>query len=133
MPLSNYFLRKVLTSASSSMIDRSEEFGWIVKDLCRVFPDLFAAEEEENMLLATSVILRRFFFLPMSDSMDMSIELTLIASLFCRFLDLCSKNILAFRRRERQEPSRHCLVNVRRKTGDKHRCRKLHIMTPVSF
>lgn len=43
------------------------------------------------MLLATSVILRRFFFLPMSESMDMSIELTLIASLFSRFLDLCSK------------------------------------------
>jgi len=72
------------------MIDRSEEFGWIVKDLCRVFPDLFAVAEE-NILLATSVILRRFFFLLMSDSMDMSIELTLIASLFSRFLGLCSK------------------------------------------
>lgn len=73
------------------MIDKSEECGWIVKDLCRVFPNLFAVTDEENMLLATSVILRRFFFLPMSDSMDISIELTLIASLFSRFLDLCNK------------------------------------------
>jgi len=72
------------------MIDRSEEFGWIVKDLCRVFPDLLAVAEE-NILLATSVILRRFFFLLKSDSMDISIELTLIASLFSRFLGLCSK------------------------------------------
>jgi hypothetical protein len=72
------------------MIDKSDEFGWILKDLCKVFPSLLATLEEENMLLATSVILRRFFFFPVSESIDMSIELTLIASLLGRFLDLCS-------------------------------------------
>lgn len=70
------------------MMDKSDEFGWIVKDLCKAFPSLLADVEEENMLLATSVILRRFFFFPVSDSIDISIELTLIASLFGRFLDL---------------------------------------------
>lgn len=81
----NYFLRNVVVG-SLSMIDKSDIFGWILKDLCRVFPILLVPVEE-NMLLATSVNLQRFFFLKV-ESKDMSIELTLITSLLGRFLDL---------------------------------------------
>lgn len=84
-----YFLRNVPVSASSSMIDISDEFDGMVKDLCiTLLASLLIEAEDGNMLLANSEILGRFFLFPISESMDVSIELMLIASLFGRFLDL---------------------------------------------